>query len=266
MRDEALAERIQQHTWFHSFDFGDGLVAKGVKSLELLSSEWDSLQLPDLRGRSVLDIGAWDGWFSYRAEAQGASRVVAVDHYAWAMDNDAQAEYWNRCHREGVPPEAYDRVPDLWDTKRLPGRRGFDIAHDVLSSRVEAVLADIPDISRDALGSFDVVLFLGVLYHLENPLLALRRLVDVTTEFCVIETVCLVLPGHEDHALWELFGADELDGDPSNWWAGNAKGIESMCLAAGFREVEFLARPSETAIPAPGYDYHYGRARLRAYR
>ncbi len=266
MLTDALRQRARAYgTWFHSFDFGGGAVVEGTKPLTLLEQEWRSCSIPDLHGRTVLDIGSWDGWFAFRAEREGASRVVALDYYAWAMDHEAQRRYWARCREQGVQPETYELVPELWDVDRLPGREGFEIARAVLDSKVEAVVADFPHVDARSLGTFDVVFFLGVLYHLENPFAALRRLRELTGALCVIETVCVVVPGQEHHPLWEFFGRDELNGDPSNWWAGNAAGLESMCLAAGFGRVEFVGRPAETAEPAPGYDYHYGRARLHAY-
>ncbi len=41
--------------------------------------------MPDLHGKSFLDIGTWDGWFAFTAERLGASRVVALDHFVWDM-------------------------------------------------------------------------------------------------------------------------------------------------------------------------------------
>ena len=64
--------------WFHSHDLGQGIVTPGDKSLSLLQGQWAALQLPDLRGKTVLDIGAWDGFFSFAAEASGVRVVVAL--------------------------------------------------------------------------------------------------------------------------------------------------------------------------------------------
>src|SRR5438105_3391027 len=71
--------------WFHSIDLGFGVVSKGVKSLETLRGELEGMQLPDLAGKTVLDVGAWDGYFSFEAAKRGA-KVVSLDHYAWALD------------------------------------------------------------------------------------------------------------------------------------------------------------------------------------
>lgn len=70
----------------------------------------------------------------------------------------------------------------------MPGRRGFDLARRILNRRVEPLVADFVETDLDALGKFDVVFFLGVLYHLRHPLVALERLAKLTREVAVIET------------------------------------------------------------------------------
>ena len=77
---ESLAEEIGRRSWFHTFDFGDGL---GTPGRDVTRRKLAALHLPDLQGRSVIDIGAYDGYFSFEAERRGARRVVASDHWAW---------------------------------------------------------------------------------------------------------------------------------------------------------------------------------------
>jgi tRNA (mo5U34)-methyltransferase len=226
--------------WFHSIDLGAS-VTPGLKSPETLDEEWNHLRLPDLAGKSVLDIGCWDGYFSFRAEREGAERVVALDHYVWSMNLPAQQAYYRECKAAGVDPVQYHERADLWDPVALPGKAGFDTAHRAIGSRVEPVVAEFATTDLAPLGRFDVVLFLGVLYHLEDPLAALRRLRAVTRELAVIETVASSIEGHESTPLFEFFPVGELDGDVGNWWAGNEAGLHGMCRAAGFTRVETVA-------------------------
>jgi tRNA (mo5U34)-methyltransferase len=267
MRTKARSDRgWASIPWFHSIDLGDGRVTPGIKSPERLRSELVALNLPeDLSGRSVLDIGAWDGYFSFEAERRGAARVVALDYYAWALDLQAQRRYVIDCRDQGVPPQPFDQVDDLWVEDDLPGRAGFELARRSLGSRVEPVVGDFMIMDLRALGTFDTVLFLGVLYHLEDPLRTLRRLRSVTAGFAIIETVCAVFPGFEHHQMWQFFETDELEGDPSNWWAPNAAALVGMCRAAGFRTVELKGHPTPTDPTPSGYDFHYGRAIVHAY-
>ena len=55
--------------WFHSVDVGQDTVTPGQKPAEILDAEWQQMRLPPLAGKTVLDIGAWDGFFSFRSEA-----------------------------------------------------------------------------------------------------------------------------------------------------------------------------------------------------
>src|SRR5262245_36578224 len=78
----ALRKRRAVHRvgfWWHSIDLGDGVTTPGFKSPETLAGELDAIGLPtDLTGRSVLDVGGWDGWFAFEAERRGAGRVAVL--------------------------------------------------------------------------------------------------------------------------------------------------------------------------------------------
>ena len=93
--------------WWHSVALPDGVVTPGQKSAALLEQEWTNMALPSLRGKTVLDIGAWDGWFSFAAERGGASRVVALDWFVWSLDfSEAGAyhAYARQCKAAGATP------------------------------------------------------------------------------------------------------------------------------------------------------------------
>ena len=223
-------------TWWHSIELGDGIVTPGHKTPQILEGELERCKLPDLRGRSVLDIGAWDGFFSFHAEHLGASRVVALDHYVWSIDLSKAAEYGGLSGLKGSAEE----FPEVWRPADLPGKRGFDLAHRALSSHVEPVVADFMETDLSALGQFDVVFYFGVLYHMRHPLLALERLAKVTRDLAVIETEAVWIPDFEDHAMVEFFETDERHEDATTWWAPNAKALVGMCRAAGFRRVDLM--------------------------
>jgi tRNA (mo5U34)-methyltransferase len=238
-RAEALGRLDElQGRWWHSIDLGDGVRTSGRKSAELLQSELAAIDLPDLEGRSVLDIGAWDGFYSFEAERRGARRVVALDYFTWSLDLDAQHGYLERCRLAGETPLPWDRVPEVWKPETLPGKACFDTARMALGSDVESVVADFLDVDLDALGTFDVVLFLGVLYHLTDPFGAIRRLAEVTNEVAIIETAGVEAPGNDAEPAFVFFPNDELLGDPTNWWAPNEAALVAMCHAAGFSRVE----------------------------
>jgi tRNA (mo5U34)-methyltransferase len=251
------AERLDRETkqrlvggirpWHHSIDLGDGVITPGGKTLAHHHDELLRMQLPNLAGKSVLDVGAWDGYYTFMAEGAGASRVVALDHYAWSVDFEKATSYISRQQAAGLPIRAFHTVPDLWDPAGLPGKRGFDLASRALNSRAHVVVDDFMTMDLEPLGTFDVVLFLGVIYHLEEPLRALRRLRQVTRGFAVIESEAV--SSLDDRSSWEFVDATQLNNDPTIWWVPTAAGLSAMCSAAGFSAVTITAGPPPTAGP-----------------
>jgi tRNA (mo5U34)-methyltransferase len=204
-------------TWWHSIDLGQGVVTPGRKSARFLAKELQSLQLPDLAARSVLDIGAFSGFYSFEAERRGAARVVALDHFVWSIDMPRFNEYLAQCAASNTAPLMAEQTPH-WQPDTLPGKKPFDLAHRAL----------------------DVVLFLGVLYHMDNPLGALRRVARATKDLAIIETHAVAVPGYERYEICEFYSGSQLNSDPSNWWAPNLKALAGMCRAAGFSRVEIV--------------------------
>ncbi|MBV8140137.1 MAG: DUF1698 domain-containing protein [Deltaproteobacteria bacterium] len=230
--------------WYHSIELAPGVVTPGRAPLAEWQRKFEALRLPDLHGKSVLDIGAYDGFFSFECEKRGASRVVALDHYVWYTDMSAYMIEWRDSQRTGapMPPPHASRhwLPDL-----TPGKRPFDEARSILNSKVECAVDDFMSMDLAALGKFDVVLFLGMLYHMEEPLRAMRRLVSVVAPggLAVLETEAMEIPGAPDAAYCEFFPDAELNNDASNWWSPNAKAIEGLGYAAGFKRVDLLSGP-----------------------
>jgi tRNA (mo5U34)-methyltransferase len=235
---EEMAESVG--FWWHSIDLGQGVVSKGGKTPETLRYELESLRLPDLRDKSVLDIGAWDGFFSFEAERRGARRVVALDHYVWSLDLAKYGQYAGECKERGVTPLPGHETPH-WQPDKLPSKRGYNTAHKVLGSKVETVLDDFMTMDLAPLGTFDVVFFLGVLYHMEDPLASLRRVASLTNGVAIIETHAVIVPGYEHLEICEFYSSNQLNGDVSNWWGPNLKALEGMCRAAGFARVEVVS-------------------------
>ena len=222
-RDE-LRQRVNALRWYHTIDLGQGLVTRGIDNTpERLAR----VRLPEsLSGQSVLDIGAWDGFFSFEAERRRASRVVAADYYAW--------------HGVG------------WGTGE--GKAAFQLAREVLGSRVEDVDVDVMDLSPERVGSFNVVLFLGVLYHLPNPLLALERVASVTEDLLILETVVDMVGVTRPAAAF--YPGRELSGDPTNWWGPNHAAVQGMLHSVGFTRVEVITPARSAAFRAARALFH----------
>jgi len=232
--------------WFHSFDFGDGVIANGYVSLEAMRHR--AGLLPDVRSKTVLDVNTWDGGVAFECERRGASRVVAMDQFVWSMDLAEHSRIWREHKARNETPPNPPEMP-YWRPESLPGRAGFDTAYRMLRSKVEAVVGDLatmPGADLAKLGTFDVVLYLGSLYHMSDPLGALERVRRVTAPngIAAIETQAVVVGGHEDKPLCEVYGpTNPLNHDPTNHWAPNLAGLRELCLAAGFRDVETVVGP-----------------------
>lgn len=207
MTREELEQRVAAHRWFHRIDLG-GLVTPG---LDDTPAKLRRVRLPDtLEGKTVLDIGAWDGFFSFEAEKRRARRVVAVDSFCW--------------HGDG------------WGSKT-----GFELAREVLQSRVEDREMEVLDLAPEKIGVFDVVLFLGVLYHMRHPLLALEKVASVTRELLILETKVDLLTLKTP--AFAFYTGREVNNDPTNYWAPNLAGLCSMLRSVGFRRIEIVSPP-----------------------
>src|SRR3954453_5447552 len=83
MERSSLQQRIDAIEWYHEFDFGEGLRARTNHSAPVHRTVWkfieEQLNTVHFQGKSVLDIGAWDGFWSFYAERRGAKRILATD-------------------------------------------------------------------------------------------------------------------------------------------------------------------------------------------
>ena len=211
-----LAEKVKSYPWFHSINLGEGIVTPGSKVRSVISREAEAIFAPiSVKGRSVMDIGAWNGGFTVEAKRRGAGRILAVDEFAW------------------VNPE-------------FRGRETFDLVMSRLGIEVETKLIDVAEINVEDVGSWQVVLFLGVLYHLLNPIDALKRLAAITEEVLVVETH-LEMRDMAAPAM-AFFPGSELNGDSTNWWAPNRAAVEAMLRVFGFRKVLFTPNPGTHGI------------------
>ena len=226
--------------WFHSIDVGNGVVTPGQKSSKLLELELSRLKLPSLHGKSILDVGAWDGYFSFECEKLGARRICALDHYVWCMDLYQQQKYYQNCLNNNSTPIPYENLPANWKPHDMPGKSGFDSAHLLLKSNVEQKVLNFMSCDIVEIGCFDIVLFLGVLYHLKNPFESIKRIAMISHELAIIETAAIIIEGSEDKALFEFYGKNEFIGDVGNWWAPNKKALIDMCLASGFKTADVV--------------------------
>jgi len=207
-RKEILEKINRVKYWRHRIDLGNGIFTPGTEN----PKAFDYLGLPkDLSGKTVLDIGAWDGLYSFEAERRGA-KVLATD-------------LW---HDEKLGKKF------LWDDIRN-GVEGFLTARDILDSKVEHKNISVYDISPETVGDFDIVLFLGVLYHLPDPILALKTVASVTKQVLIVESQ-LVKTKTENIPLMTYYSY--LPTYEVQQWNPNLLCLKKLILDAGLKNIE----------------------------
>jgi tRNA (mo5U34)-methyltransferase len=235
---EQIRQRVEElGEWFHNLDLG------GVKTApdhflgdypQIKWQQFSSAVPEDLTGKSVLDVGCNAGFYSIQMKRRGAARVVAIDTDEQYLEQARFAAKISEAEIEFRKLSVY-RVGDLRER-------------------------------------FDLVLFMGVLYHLRHPLLALELLHEhVVADLLVAQSL---LRGARDNMdvprdfpFWEteIFGRDEFPrmyfveqrfaNDPTNWWIPNRSCFEAMLRSAGFEILDhpedevFICRRAELSGP-----------------
>ncbi|MEB3191774.1 MAG: class I SAM-dependent methyltransferase [Snowella sp.] len=199
---EEITERIScvKH-WYHQIDLGSGIVTPGVHNSADGLKTLDSLGLPsDCQSLRVLDIGCRDGFFAFTMEKRGAE-VIGIDY----------------------------AKPDV---------TGFSVASTILGSNVTYLVENVYNLDPEKYGVFDIVLFLGVLYHLRNPLLALDQIRKVTKPngllFLESHITTHAALSSLDIPAWEFYPRDSLYNDATNKWGPNIVGLKAAVEEAQF--------------------------------
>jgi tRNA (mo5U34)-methyltransferase len=211
-KSSALQSRLAEFSWHHSIDLGGGVITPGGKSLEICKAEASLIfDRVNLTGCAVLDIGAWNGIFSFEAKRRGAARVLATDSYCWSHPI-------------------------------IRGRETFELARSALGVEVDAREIDVADLSVQAVGEFDIVLYLGVFYHRYDAIEALAKAARLAKRLLIVETHLELR--EVDVPAMAFFPGSELANDSTNWWGPNEHCMKALLLGHGFSDVEISAHPA----------------------
>jgi len=224
-------------TWFHNIDLNGVQTAPDHFLNDYPNVKWQMFRhaVPeDLSGKSVLDIGCNAGFYSIEMKQRGARRVVGID----------------------------------FDDRYLAQAR---FAAEVKAQEIEFRKLSVYDVAE--IGErFDIVLFMGVLYHLRHPLLALDLIHDhVAADLLIYQSMqrgsAEEYPVQADYSFFQQdhfeergypklhFIEHEYAGDWTNWWAPNAACSAAMLRSAGFAILEhpedevFICRVGERPKP-----------------
>jgi SAM-dependent methyltransferase len=240
----AIHPKLMDRVCYHRYEVEPGLFTPG-KDLEVEPKRClDELGVPsDLSGLRALDIGAWDGPFTFELERRGA-QVTALD----IQDPDITV---------------------------------FNAVKEIKNSSATYVRGSVYDAVPETLGTYDLVLFAGVYYHLKNPALGLQRIRRLlndggilfieggsATDFVAEQLNNLLgLPKSSISTTAKVVDALPLsyfDAEKriykhwSNWWFPTTRCLEAMMLDSGFRDVDLELKKNAF------YDYSHRRLMGRA--
>ncbi len=208
--------------WHQRFELAPGVFAPGTNDVGFLA---EAARLPErLAGETVLDIGTTNGGVAFELERRGAGRVLAVD----ILDADVF---------------------------------GFNAIKELLGSRAEHLQASVYELPEILEEQFDHVLFMGVIYHLRHPLLALDNVRRLTRGFAYVESaICdAELPQITGESAARFYRRGELAGDPTNWFAPTSAALGDWCASCGLEPFHATSWPEGaptramvSARPTPG--------------
>jgi tRNA (mo5U34)-methyltransferase len=210
--------------WYHNVEFAKGLESNPANPTYPMS-RWQILEkvVPrDLQGKSVLDLGCNSGFFSFGMKRRNAGRVMGVDIMHYLLAQSRFGSHW------------------------------FDLPMDLR----ECGAYDVHRLGEQ----FDIVVFIGVLYHLKHPLYALEKVASVCKETMYFQSMVRGdsaddfiakddYPGNELEIFKKsnfpklYFIEKSFNGDESNWWFATHSCLKAMLRTVGFRTIENTPHP-----------------------
>jgi tRNA (mo5U34)-methyltransferase len=207
-----LRERVEAEPyWFHQIDLGDGVVTPGWSNAARDKLPYFGLP-DDLTGLRVLDVGCAEGFFSFEAERRGASEVVSLDFDAECI-------------------------------------KRFKMCAEALGSKVtHPQVHSVYELDPSVMGTFDLVMCFGLLYHLKHPLLGIEKVAAMTRGTLLIQSWTLETTALADQPIARFQVHGLISGpkenpihDPTVYWEPNAACIRGMLEHVGLTDIERLA-------------------------
>lgn len=221
IKEELLRKVQAMPFWYHKIELPYGIVTPGLAPIDP-----SAYRIPtDLTGKCILDVGSWDGYWTFEALKRGARKVVAIDDFSDYLGS------LNRSDRKA------------WEN--------FDLCRSALGyseDKCKRIEMSVYDISEAELGIFDIVFFFGTIYHLRHPLLVLDKISTLCKHEIYIESAILDdyspyrggigqgYPGQQ--MIMEFYPGNQYGNNETNWWAPTLFCLMGMTYAAGFKDVE----------------------------
>jgi len=202
---EDVIHKIQQSKWYHRMDLGNGIVTPGV--FEPGTDMTEIFEKAQFRGKTVLDLGCWDGYWSFLAEKKGASLVVAADVRADTLENFLLAR---QILNSNVLPLFTVNVLDMESNLDIEG---------------------IPPL-------FDVIIFYGVLHHLRDPMQSLAKIRGKIRSGGHLLLHSVVSSDDTIPSMrLEIMDPERFDHDRTHWWTPTAQCLRDMVRSSFFEIV-----------------------------
>jgi tRNA (mo5U34)-methyltransferase len=198
---ELIAE-LNKRAWFHKIDLGGGDATPDAGGTPQIQHIQQAFLDTDFHGKKVLDIGAWDGQWSFECEKRGAAEVYATDLV----------------------------------TQRTGDVSSFELCHAILNSRVKYFpQTSVYNVHQLDVFDFDIILYMGVFYHIKDPLLALARLRQVAKPGTIIFVEGEVI--WSDRSYADYYYHTDYALSPSNWWIPSIPCLRQW-IECSFFEIE----------------------------
>ena len=204
-------EEMNSIKWWHRIPIG---LTTTPGHNEESESTFNAMGILQCNGMSILDIGCWDGFYSFKCEELGADRVVASDKF-------------------------------VWDDERFTDA-GFNFAHKHRNSKVEKLYASVEELPSKNLGKFDCVLMLGVLYHSKSPIQYIEIAKELSKGIVIFETAVDMMDIPYPAARYYVH--DEYHNDPTNFWGFNELAMLGMMSDAGFKNIKSVQLNNPTRM------------------
>lgn len=221
--DRELLRMVDELTWYHTIDLGHGLITEGHFNHQPVL---DNYGIPkNLTGKTVLDIGASSGYFSFEFEKRGAQSILATD-VRWE-DQDISSVV----KKDGVLETSSSGILSSQKDFGI-NMSAFQLAKALIGSKVQQKEINAYQLSKESVGTFDFVFCGSLLLHLTDNYKVIQNIFDVTAG-CAIIATC-VDEMYPDQAIARFLNTTS----ERVFWIPNMRCLTEMAKAAGFSKVE----------------------------
>lgn len=253
-QEKSIAQRVEEIPyWYHKIELPDGTVTPGWAPINA-----ERYGIPEnLTGKRVLDIGAWDGYWTFEALKRGAKEVIAIDDFSDDLGSPEKTKR-NKWATFDLCREAFGFTEEV----KLENHK---ISKNMWSNH-KSQYSEMQYVSRlyksvyevEKLGHFDVIFLFGTLYHLRYPLLALDLISKVSDGSIYIETAEAddyspyrggLNRGYPNNEMvMEFYPGRQYGNNDNNWWCPTLQCLCEMVRSAGWQDVDAWAltdRPAQ---------------------